>query len=173
MRALLLAALLLGACRTTYHEGATITSRSGQRLCAKHRTPLVALRAYEAPPGMLIHDANRWYYHMLDAYYPNHIPEYITLNRVWVFRRPTTIWYCPACEKEFLDALRVSDEATAIKYAKDALPSYGGGGVPTKGPYEASFEKGIWTVRCFLQDGRRAIIKIREDGTAIFSDFHK
>src|ERR1700736_986819 len=37
MRALLVLPLLLVACETTWREGASVTSSSGQRLCAKHR----------------------------------------------------------------------------------------------------------------------------------------
>ena len=178
MRALLLTALLISGCQTTWHEGASVTSASGQRLCAKHRVPLITIRAYQAPTTggqvWFVHDANRWYYNIVGIYYPNHIPEHVSLRPASIAREPTTISYCPLCEREFLDALRVPDEAAAIKYAKAALPNYGGGGVPTKGPYHVSFEKGLWTVRCYLQDGRRALIKIsKDDGTVEATEFHK
>jgi len=178
MRAVLLSALLFVGCRTTYREGATVISSTGQRLCAKHHIPLLSIRAYQAPTHgdrvYLVHEAGRWYYNIVGEYYPNHIPQHVSLRPAWILREPTTIAYCPLCEKEFLEALRVSDEAAAIKYAKDALPYSGGGGVPTKGPYQVSLAKGIWTVTCFLLDGRRASIKIsKEDGNAISTEFHK
>ena len=116
MRALLVLPLLLVACETTWREGASATSSSGQRLCAKHRVPLVAIRAYQAPSGpndpvVLVHEASRPYYGVAWQYCPNIIPEHVSLHPAWILREPTTIWYCPLCQKEFLERLRVPREA--------------------------------------------------------------
>ena len=176
MRAVLLLALLLIGCRATYEEGATTTSPIGERLCAKHQVALVSIRAYQAPTHgdrvYFVHEANRWYYNIVGQYYPNHIPEHVSLSPASFLREPTTVAYCPLCEKEFLNALRVPDEAAAIKYAKDALPYFGGGGVPTKEPYQVSLHGDVWTVMCPMKDGRKATIKIsKEQGSAISTDF--
>ena len=175
---LLLLTALLTACETTYREGATITSASGQRLCAKHRTPLVPLTVYQAPTHggqvWLVHDANHWYYNIVGQYYPNHIPQHVALSRTDFFSERTAVYYCPLCEREFWNALRIPDESAAIKYAKDALPNYGGGGVRTKGPYQVSLNKGVWTVKCFLVDGRKASMKIsKNDGSITSTDFYR
>ena len=81
---------------------------------------------------------------------------------------PTTIAYCSLCE--FLEELRVPDEAAAIKFAEDIIG--GRSGVATKGPYQVTLNNDVWTVRCSLEDGRPASIKIgKETGTEIASDF--
>jgi hypothetical protein len=173
---LMLSALFLGGCRTTWPEGATIMSPSGERLCAKHRVPLVRIRSYQAPryPVVLVHEASRPYYGVVGQYYPNHIPEHVSLRPGWILTEPTTIAYCPLCEKQFLEELRVPDEKAAIEFAKDALPIWGGGGVATKGPYEVSLHNGIWRVSCFLVDGRRATIKIgKETGRVLDTQYRK
>lgn len=171
-------ALLLTACETTWPEGASITSPSGQRLCAKHRIPLVSIRAYEAVdrPGYvtLVHEASRPYYHIAEQYCPNHIPEHVALHPAWILRKPTTITYCPLCEKEFLERLRVPDQKAALEFARYVLPIWGGGGVATKPPYQMSLRGDVWTVSCFLVDGRRATIKFsKERGSVISTQFGK
>src|SRR5437764_320633 len=111
MRTLLLLTLLLVGCQTSWREGASVTSPSGQRLCAKHRVPLITIRAYQAPSGpsdpvVLVHEAGRPYYNIVGQYCPNHISEHVSLDPAWILREPTAIAYCPLCEKEFLDGLR-------------------------------------------------------------------
>src|SRR5713101_4080825 len=105
MRTLLVFVVFLAACQTTWREGASITSSSGQRLCAKHRIPLVALRAYQAPSDrvILVHEASRPYYGVAGQYCPNHIPEYVSLSPAGILHEPTTVFYCPLCEKEMLE----------------------------------------------------------------------
>jgi len=172
---LMLSALFLVGCRTTWPEGATTVSPSGQRLCAKHRIPLMKIRAYQAPryPVVLVHEASRLYYGVVGQYYPNHIPEHVSLRRAWILTEPTTIEYCPLCEKQFLEELRVPDEKAAIEFAKYALPIWGGGGVATKGPYQVALNNGIWTVTCFLVDGRRATIKISKERGSVESTSYR
>ena len=179
MRALLVLPLLFAACETTWREGASITSGSGQRLCAKHRTPLVALHAYEAqpPPGYVIlgpHEASRPYYGVAERYCPNHIPEGVSLTRHGIMRVPTTVFYCPLCEKEMLERLRVPDEKAALEFAQYVLTLGGGGGVVTKPPYQVDLRGDIWTVSCFLVDGRFATIKFsKETGSLISTKYGK
>ena len=179
MRALLVLSLLLAACETTWKEGATITSASGQRLCAKHRIPLVALHAYEAqnPPGYVIlgpHEASRPYYGVAEQYCPNHIPEHVSLVRAGIMRVPTTVFYCPLCEKEMLARLRVPNQKAALEFAQYVLPIWGGGGVATKPLYQISLRGDVWTVSCFLVDGRKATIKFsKEKGSVISTEYGK
>jgi hypothetical protein len=178
MRALVLVALLITACETTWPEGASITSSSGQRLCAKHRIPLVTIRAYQAPTHgdkvYLVHDASRPYYGIAEQYCPNHIPEHVALRPAWILREPATIAYCPLCEKEFLERLRVPDQKKALEFAQYVLPIWGGGGVATKPPYQIGLDGDVWTVSCFLVDGREATIKFsKEKGSVISTKYGK
>jgi len=160
----MLSAVCLVGCRTTWREEETITSPTGQRLCAKHKVPLIAVRGFEPPRGVFTHDnMNRPFYNIVGEHSPNHIPDYQTTRRSDLQRVPVTIRYCPLCEQELVDGLRVSDEKVAIKFAEYALPIYGGGGHATKGPYQVSLHNGIWTVTCFLVDGRHAMIKISKE----------
>jgi hypothetical protein len=176
MRALMLTAVFLVGCRSTWPEGATVTSPSGQRLCAKHRIPLVTIRAYQAPTHGdrvdLVHEGGRPYYHIVGEHCPNHIPEHVALHPAWILREPTTIAYCPLCQKELLDGLRVPDEKAALSFAQYVLPIWGGRGVPTTAPYQVSLRGDVWTVMCSMKDGRRATIKIsKETGNVISTDF--
>jgi hypothetical protein len=179
MRASLVLSLLLTARETTWREGASITSSSGQRLCAKHRIPLVALHAYEAqnPPGYVIlgpHEASRPYYGVAEQYCPNHIPEHVSLVRAGIMRVPTTVFYCPLCEKEMVARLRVTEQKAALEFAQYVLPIWGGGGVATKPPYHISLRGDVWTVSCFLVDGRKATIKFsKEKGSVISTEYGK
>jgi hypothetical protein len=178
MRALLVLPLLLTACETTWPESATITSSSGQRLCAKHHIPLVPLHAYEAknPPGyiVLVHEGSRPYYGVAEQYCPNHIPEHVSLIRAGIMRVPTTVNYCPLCEKEMLARLRVPDQKAALEFAQYVLPIWGGGGVSTKPPYQISLRGDVWTVSCFLVNGRKATIKFsKEKGSVISTEYGK
>jgi hypothetical protein len=179
MRALLVLPLMLVACETTWREGASLTSSSGQRLCAKHRIPLVAIRAYQAPSGpndpvVLVHEASRPYYGVAWQYCPNIIPEHVSLHPAWILREPTTIWYCPLCQKEFLERLRVPDQKKALEFAQYVLPIWGGGGVATKPPYQISLRGDVWTISCFLVDGRKATIKFsKEKGSVISTEYGK
>jgi hypothetical protein len=170
MRALLVLPLLLAACQTTWDEGAAITSASGQRLCAKHRIPLVPLHAYEYPPNYVIlgpHEASRPYYGVAEQYCPNHIPERVSLVRAGIMRSPTTVFYCPLCEKEFHDRLSVPDEKAAIKFAREVLSTESNS--RTKGPYRVTLAKDVWAVRCSLANGRSASIEIGKDGSEVSS----
>src|SRR4051794_8567822 len=107
MRAIVLAAFFFVGCRSTCPEGATVTSPSGQRLCAKHRVPLVRIRAYEASRRgghvYLVHEGGRPYYHIVGEHCPNHIPEHVSVRPFSILTRPTSIAYCPLCQSELLD----------------------------------------------------------------------
>ena len=172
MRTLLVFAVFLTACETTWREGTTITSPSGQRLCAKHRVPLVPLNVWQAPTHgdrvWLVHDANHPYYGMAEPYCPNHIPQHVSRVRGDVFQERTTIYYCPLCEKEFWQRQSVPDEKAAVKFITDLGPMWGkGAGHVTKGPYKVALHHGVWTVHCFLDDGRTATVKIAKDDGAL------
>jgi hypothetical protein len=178
MRPLLALALLLSACETTWQEGASITSSSGQRLCAKHRVPLLTIRVYEYldKPGFvtLVHDASHPYGGIAAEYCPNIIPEHVVKHPLGRMRKPTTVAYCPLCEKEFHERLRVPNEKAALEFAQYVLPIWGGGGVATRQPYQISLRGDVWTVSCFLVDGRKATIKFsKEQGNVISTKYGK
>jgi len=175
MRALSLLALLLTGCRTTYPEGATVKSPNGQRLCAKHHIDLITTRAYQVyinPNAVVLgpHDAIHPLGGIISEYYPNIIPEVMSLHRTESLTQPTTIRYCPLCEREFLQERSVPDQRAAIKFAQYVL--WIRSGSHTKAPYQVNLDKNVWTVRCLLADGRPASIKIgKEEGTEISTDF--
>ena len=176
MRALLLTAFVFTACRTTWPEGATVTANSGQRLCAKHSIPLVTIRAYEYlnKPGFvtLVHDASHPYWGIALERCPNIIPESVVEHPSGRMRKPIMLAYCPLCEKEFLEALRVPDKKAAVAYATYVLGIRSG--TPTKGPYQVSLNGDVWTVSCFLIDGRPASISFtKSEGTEISTSFPK
>jgi hypothetical protein len=172
MRALLVLPLVLVACGTTWKEGATITSSSGQRLCAKHHVPLVTAHGYESLVAFTHDNMDRPFYNIVGASSPNRIPDYQTIRRSKLMGAPSVITYCPLCEKELEDGLRIRDEAAATKFAAYALPIYGGGGVATQPPYHVGFRGGIWTVTCLLADGRTAMIKISgEEGRVLSTKY--
>ncbi|HWY51651.1 MAG TPA: hypothetical protein VNW72_09225 [Chthoniobacterales bacterium] len=175
MRALVLSAVMLAACSTLWRQAAVATSSTGQRLCAKHHVPLITARGYEPPQGVFTHDnMDRPFYNIVGESSPNRIPDYQTLRRSKLQCVPSVIAYCPLCEKELEDRLRVQDEAAARKFAAYALPIYGGGGVATKPPYQVSFRGGTWTVTCSLADGRTATIKIsREEGRVLSTHYSR
>lgn len=173
MRAALLLALLLTACETTWPEGAIITSSSGQRLCAKHHVPLVAVHAWQAPTHgkyvYLVHQAAYPYYGVAEQYCPNHIPQDVVFHRQGIFQERTTVYYCPLCEKEFWDRLRIRNEKAAIEFAQYMLSI--SSHTRAKAPYQVAFQNGVWTVKCLLADGRPATVKIGEDGKEISTQF--
>jgi hypothetical protein len=175
MRTLVLSAAMLTACSTSWREGAVVTSSTGRRLCAKHHAPLITAHGYEPPQGMFTHDnMDRPFYNIVGESSPNRIPDYQTLRRSKLQCVPTAVAYCPLCERELEDGLRVRDEAAATKFAAYALPIYGGGGVATKPPYHVSFRGGTWTVTCLLVDGRTATIKIsREEGRVLSTHYSR
>jgi hypothetical protein len=175
MRTLVLAIVMLTACSTSWREGAVVTSSTGQRLCARHQIPLITVHGYEAPQGVFTHDnMDRPFYNTIGENSPNRIPDYQTIRRSKLQCVPSVITYCPLCEKELEDGLRVQDEAAATKFATYALPIYGGGGVATKLPYHLRFRGGIWTVTCSLADGRTATIKIsREEGRVLSTQYRR
>ena len=173
MRYLLLIAAFLTACETTYQEGATIKSASGQTLCAKHHIPLVSLHAWQAPTHgdkiYLVHQAGYPYYYLAEEHCPNHIPQHVAFHRGGIFQEKTTVHYCSLCEKEFWEQLRIRDEKAAIDFAQYVL--WIRSDSHTKAPYQVTFKKGIWTVKCSLVDRRPASIKIGEDGREISEKF--
>jgi len=173
MRTLLGFALLLTACETTWEEGASVKSASGQQLCAKHRVPLHSLQAWQAPTHgkyvYLVHQAAYPYYGVAEQYCPNHIPQDVALHRGWIFQERTTVYYCPICETEFWDRLRIRNEKGAIEFAQYMLSI--SSHTPAKPPYQVAFQKGVWTVKCLLADGRSATVKIGEDGREISTQF--
>jgi hypothetical protein len=97
---------------------------------AKGPTWVSPWHAYEAqpPPGYVIlgpHEASRPYYGVAEQYCPNHIPEHVSLTRHGIMRVPTTVFYCPLCEKEMLERLRVPDQKAALEFAQYVLPIWG------------------------------------------------
>lgn len=175
MRTLVLATVLLTACTTSWPEGAVVTSSTGRRFCAKHHIPLDTAHGYEPPKSVFTHDnMNRPFYNIVGESCPNRIPDYQTIRRSKIQCVPSVITYCSMCEKELEDGLRVQDQAAATKFATYALPSHGGGGAVTQPPYRVSSRGGIWTVTCWLADGRAATIRIsREEGRVLSIQYRR
>jgi hypothetical protein len=112
MRDLALIALTFFACSgccTYWHDHPVITSRTGQKLCARHHIPLVTVHGYgtlDYAPGprdiyqnrviTLIHtwglQAQR------EKCNPNYIPRGQSLQRTKDQPVPILVTYCPKCE---------------------------------------------------------------------------
>jgi hypothetical protein len=139
---------------------------------------LVTIRVYEYldKPGFvtLVHDASHPYGGIAAEYCPNIIPENVVKHPFGRMRKPTTVAYCPLCEREFHERLRVPNEKAALEFAQYVLPIWGGGGVATRPPYRISLRGDVWTVSCFLVDGREATIKFsKEQGSVISTKYGK
>jgi hypothetical protein len=179
MRAsLLLFAAMLAGCQTWDINHTTVLSPTGQKLCAQHRIPLVTVRAYQPPTYrdrvILYHDNSRIYHGIAYSRVANPIGEGLSLHPTGILREPTTVTYCPLCEKEFLEFLRVPDQRAAIKYVKDAGPIWSPGKGWAKGPYQASLRGDTWTVKCFVEDGRQLTVKVaKEEGRLLSYDVAK
>jgi hypothetical protein len=177
MRHVLLAALLLTGCQTTWPEGATITSSTGQKLCARHHTPLVTVPVFQAPTHdtdrvILVYDGTRRYYYGIVAErYPNIFPQHVSCQKIWILTEPTTIQYCLQCQAGFLKDLRVTTESAAIEYATYYVQIRQWDSViPCAGPFRATLNNGIWTVVCSLTDGGLAVVRIsKEEGSVVSS----
>ncbi|MEY2545104.1 MAG: hypothetical protein QOG48_221 [Verrucomicrobiota bacterium] len=171
MRAILLALLLVGY-RATLLNGAAISLAAGQPVCAKHRIPLAAIRAYRAPTHSnriyLVHDADHPYYSRAQEQCPNHIPQSVSLRPAGLLREATTLQYCPTCEKEFWELLSVPDEKSAIKYVTEFPGKLGRRDTmqAPKGPFHVSLRNGVWVVRCLL-DGKPLTMKMRKKDGAL------
>jgi hypothetical protein len=166
---LLIAAAMLVGCRTWDVNHTVDVSPSGQKLCAKHHIPLVTVRAYRPPicPDrvILVHDNSRLYHGIAYQRVANPIGEGVSLHPTGILREPTTISYCPLCEKEFEDYLRVPDQRAAIKCVSDALPMWTPAKGVATGPYQTSLSGDVWTVSCSTTDGYRLTVKIaKEEG---------
>jgi hypothetical protein len=151
-------------------EWATVTSHLGQKLCAKHRTPFTTIRVYEFldKPGevTLTHDANHLYEGVALVHCPNSIPLTVFRHPSGRFRKPRLFAYCPQCEREYREALSVPNAKAAAAYATCGLHNQYG--ARPKGPFEITLKGDVWTVHCFLADGRRANIKFtKSDGAEI------
>ena len=92
--------LLFGGCACQPWTGPkTVLAPTGQTLCAKHRVPLVTARAYRAREDACILMTPEW--SRAAACFPNHISARTSLRSGGkVFITPTTIRYCPICERE-------------------------------------------------------------------------
>jgi hypothetical protein len=108
-------------------------------------------------------------YYLAEEHCPNHIPQNVSLRRGWILTERTTIYYCPPCEKEFWDELRIRDKKAAIDLADYVL--WLGAHAQSKAPYDVTFKKGVWTVKCLLAGGRPASVEIGEDGREISARF--
>jgi hypothetical protein len=92
--------LLGAACACQSWSGsARITDASGHTLCAKHRTPLITVRAYRASDAADV-DMSHGYI-VAARCFPNRVPYRVSLHAgPPIFVHPVTITYCPVCERE-------------------------------------------------------------------------
>jgi hypothetical protein len=165
---LLIAAMLIG-CQTWDINHTVDVSPSGQKLCAKHHVPLVSIRVYSTPvyrDRVILWDDNSLLYHGIAlSKVPNPIPVDVSLHPTGILRRPITVSYCPLCQKEYRDFLRVPDQHAAVKYVSDALPMWTPAKGVATGPYQTSLRDGVWTVSCFTTDGYQLTVTIaKEEG---------
>jgi len=96
-------ALLLSGCCTPWRGAPTIVSSSGQRLCARHRIPLITVRGFVPPPKtyLVLEPKGLRKLCQLSECYPNGVRgPYRSLwpTSICVERAPIT--YCPLCEAE-------------------------------------------------------------------------
>jgi len=104
-RAVVLVVLLLTACVSSHP---VITSSSGQHLCAKHRVPLVTVHGYTAPPGYVHPGPDDYNYRAWFVYpFPNRVPDDESLSRNSVMHIRAPVTFCPKCEQEYKEAMRI------------------------------------------------------------------
>ena len=90
---------LISGCSTPWHDGATIKTGDGKMLCAKHRIPLITVRAYTYPPKPLIAvDPTEAWGKAADCY-PNLWPFYASEEASGGRTYPTKVSYCPQCQR--------------------------------------------------------------------------
>ncbi len=106
----------LSACSTDWRGPAVLRSASGRRICAKHHVPLITVRGFEATSDTLVDPYEAWF--QIAAPYPNHIPEYQSLQRDRDFSEPTMITYCPKCQHELDARWHEVDERMKARYRK-------------------------------------------------------
>ena len=97
----ILTVLLLGlsACATAWKGPATITTPSGQELCAKHHVPLVTAKVYGAAPGLVAWEPVEPVRRIQDRYPCIRVDP--TTPMPPYFTKRTTETYCPECEREY------------------------------------------------------------------------
>ena len=74
----------------------TIPAKTGQKLCARHRVPLITTHGYTIATLLPWHP--KWEANIVVSCNPNCIDRTQSLVRKGPFKYPVDITYCPACE---------------------------------------------------------------------------
>jgi hypothetical protein len=105
MRFILLLSLMLSGCCTRYDFGSGVITSARQRLCARHRTPLVTVRGYNMGNDFGCILPTEQYMRFADCY-PNAMNVTESLDRDEMHQYPASITYCPKCDVELRRRLR-------------------------------------------------------------------
>jgi len=76
----------------------TVTSSTGQTLCARHHIPLVTVNGWKERPSATIYDSV-YMQALVETCNPNFIFPWESLRRTARYCIPTKISYCPVCQK--------------------------------------------------------------------------
>lgn len=96
---------MLAGCATAWRGATTITTPSGQQLCALHRTPLATERAYAPEPGYCSGLLSEDYVRIIERF-PNPWPSDAKrrYSSGWS-SHPITVRYCERCEAAVREAV--------------------------------------------------------------------
>ena len=88
-----------------------LTSPSGEKICALHRTPLITVDGFGVGPGMMICSTSDAV--QASGYYPNHVSGSLQSNCVFSVSRRIT--YCLHCEEEFQQAITAAKKQRELR----------------------------------------------------------
>jgi hypothetical protein len=92
-----------------YIEHPTITSSTGQTICARHHIPLITLAGWQENRAVIYHSL--YMQAVVETCNPNFIMPNESLHRSTRYSIPTRVSYCPLCEKA-VSANRARPDAT-------------------------------------------------------------
>ncbi|MDB6174375.1 MAG: hypothetical protein JWL59_3686 [Chthoniobacteraceae bacterium] len=90
---------ILGGCVTPRHGSVAILTSPSERLCSRHRIPLITGQIFKmSPPLPLVYPNPGW--RRWANYYPNHLTLFESLVRSDEFPLAVFRTYCPLCQTE-------------------------------------------------------------------------
>jgi hypothetical protein len=95
---------LLAGCASQFGEVKRVMIIDGQACCAKHRVPLITVRGFQAPSGVLVHNADPRS-DVCDQRTPNRLWDSRRLLRTSIHPVPAPVTYCPRCEAEYTECM--------------------------------------------------------------------